>query len=157
MPHKLQPGTSVSVRNLPSPVNTKEREIEVPDRFLEYAMARLERHMASVNEYITALSRVTEESTADSATAQETTLSTRAEYSPASARITSILVTGPVSTAFTLQLGGDTLSLSTDVNGKCLLAPVVFTLAPRDPRTLTSDTAGAWYLRLSGYALGIVR
>lgn len=67
--------------------------------------------------------------------------------------ITEVLVTGPVTTAFTLQLGDRFMSLSTDATGKCLLSPVSFSLGATAHRQLVSVTNGDWFLHLAGYAL----
>jgi hypothetical protein len=64
--------------------------------------------------------------------------------------IESVLVTGPVSTAFALQLGKRSLNLLTNAQGFCLIAPIRMKLAKTDTRTLTPSAAGDWTFELMG-------
>lgn len=143
------------VRNLPSPVLTANREVEPTARYITLKMENIERYLgvlqgAKINE-VTRVEEYAGESV-EGATG-ETVLSVVPDFSPASEVITEVLVTGPVTTAFTLQLGNRYMTLSTDATGKCLLAPVQFTLNPNSQRILTSATSGSWFLHMSGYAL----
>jgi hypothetical protein len=67
-------------------------------------------------------------------------------------RITSIVVTGPPTTAFTLTLGDRFLNLTTDASGKIVLAPISMLLNDSDRRLLNSTTNGNWSLELMGWA-----
>lgn len=81
-----------------------------------------------------------------------TVLTVQPEYEYG-ALCTSVLVTGPPSTAFTLQIGKRAFTtLLTDATGKFELGPVLFSLTRNDIRQLTSATPGAWTLELMGYA-----
>lgn len=66
--------------------------------------------------------------------------------------ITSILVTGPISTGFQLVLGDRTLNLFTNAQGFCILAPISMILDRSDPRSISSATPGQWVFELMGHA-----
>lgn len=151
---RLPSGGSLPVRNLPSQIHFPNKEIEVPAHYLEWVNSRMARHLAVLAKAEEDRSRIVEEYAGESTETAtgETELTVVPNYQGAE-RITSILVTGPATTAFTLQLGGRYLTLSTDATGKCLLAPVSFFMSMTDQRTLTSVTSGSWFLQLSGYAL----
>jgi hypothetical protein len=153
---KLPPNGILPVRNLPSPVFTKEEEVAPPPHYLEYMQTRIFRALQGIARYYADRSRVVEEYAGESRVSAtgETSLTVTPDYEPASECITSVLVTGPVTTAFVLQLGDRYMTLSTDATGKCLLAPVFFRLKPSSERILTSATAGSWFFQMSGYALG---
>lgn len=151
---KLDRGAAISVRNLPSPAYGPFAEKEPPPFYLEWTNTLQMRSLRSIARFYADLARTVEEyagETVELATG-ETLLTVIPDYEPAPECITSVLVTGPVTTAFTLQLGGRYMTLSTDATGKCLLAPVFFKLHPTDQRKLTSATSGSWFLQLSGYA-----
>lgn len=76
----------------------------------------------------------------------------QAQFDQITERITSILVTGPPSTAFTLQVGDRYWELLTNASGFVLIGPVSMFLERTDNRILTSATAGNWTLELMGWA-----
>jgi hypothetical protein len=154
---KMQHGASLPVRNLPSPViHTADEELPVPERYLEWIVTKVHRHLEQLANEAIARARVVEEYTNGSfqSATQETILTLVPDYSPASERITSILVAGPTTTAFTLQLGDRYLVMNTGTQGFVAIHGLCITLKPTSQRILTSATPGDWYLQLSGYALG---
>jgi hypothetical protein len=152
---KLLPGTPLSVRNVPSPVIRQDTELEPPAHYLEYITTQVNRHLAAIENLLISQSHLIQETQGASYEGAEglTTLNIIAEMNPASEVITEILVTGPASTAFTLQLGTALLTLLTDASGKLLLAPIQWILNAGDLRVLSSATAGQWYVHMAGYAL----
>lgn len=152
---KLLPGTPLSVRNVPSPVIRQDTEIPVPEGYLEYITTQVHRRLASIENLLISQAKLVQETQGASYEGTEglTTLNVIAEMNPASEVITEILVTGPPTTAFTLQLGTALLTLTTDVSGKLLLAPIQWILKAGDLRVLNSATAGQWYIHMAGYAL----
>lgn len=67
--------------------------------------------------------------------------------------IESVTVTGPPTTAFTLNLGKRAWStLVLPASGILIIAPVRMSLGRNDVRMLTSAVAGNWTLELTGYA-----
>jgi hypothetical protein len=150
---KLQPGSMLPVRTAIAP-GVADAEKEPPKYYTEYALTRIARNMDRIAKLVLRLESAVEEYETNSTEGPEgiTTITVQPDYYQKVECITSVLVAGPPSTAFTLQLGGRYLSLVTDVSGKVLLAPVAFYLKPSDPRILTSVTEGNWFLQLSGNA-----
>lgn len=95
--------------------------------------------------------RVDEVST-QSLNASVTQIQWQAEWDIYDEIITSVLVTGPVTSSFTLQLGSRFWNLSTDATGKVLIAPVQIRMKRTSFRQLTAGTPGAWTVELMGYA-----
>jgi hypothetical protein len=153
---KLPDGT-LPVRDLPSPIFGREKEIEPPPHYLEWTNTQMMQHLRRIDRYYQDIARRVEEFAGDSyeSPTGETVLTVVPEYSPAAECITEVLVTGPASTPFTLQLGSRYMELLTDASGKCLLSPVSFILKPDSQRLLTAGAAGSWFLHLSGYAMGL--
>lgn len=133
---------------------TDNTETAPPEHYQEYVLTRIARQLARYEKMMFSYENPVEEYETNSTQLPggQTTLTVQPDFATKSECIKSVLVTGPVTTAFTLALGGRFMSLSTDATGKCLLAPVSFWLKPGDARTLTSVTAGDWFLQLSGYA-----
>jgi hypothetical protein len=65
--------------------------------------------------------------------------------------ITSIIVTGPANTAFTLNVGRRNWNLTTPATGILVISPIMISLGRSDNRTLTSATPGNWTLELMGH------
>lgn len=152
---KIAPGSPLSVRNLPGPIVTQDAEVEVSQRYLAMHLEQANRYLATLYAAeINKASRVEEYAgeSIEGATG-ETILNVTPDFAPATELITEVLVTGPVTTAFVLQLGNRYMTLSTDATGKCLLSPVQFAIGPNAQRQLTSATNGSWFLHLAGYAL----
>ena len=157
---KIAPGAILPTRNAFDPiVPDVENASELPPNYLEYVMTRTARNLDRIAQWYGNQARLVEEFGGESIelATGETQLTVVPDYEPANERITSVLVTGPVTTAFVLELGARYMALSTDATGKCLLAPVGFTLTPTSKRLLTTAVPGSWFLQLSGYALGNVR
>lgn len=152
---KLPAGASLPVRNLPSPVITENREIEPTPRYLVEKLEQANRYLGIISADRVNQTAYVEEYENESVEVPtgETTVSVIPDFSPSAECITEVLVTGPVTTAFTLQLGDRFMQLSTDATGKCLLSPVQMILKSTSQRLLASATAGNWFLHLSGYAL----
>lgn len=139
---KLPPGSSLPVRNSPFAF-VPDEEKQPPPHFLEWAQARLLRHADRLVAFLNDYTRIVEEYAGESteSASGETTLSVIADYSPASELITEVLVIGPPSTSFTLQLGSRYIPGVTDAEGKYLLTPVIFKLKPDDQRILTAGSS----------------
>lgn len=152
---RLPPGSSLPVRNLPGPIHRTNAEIEASPRYIFEKLEELNRYMGILAAAETNRAAMVEEFAGESSESPtgETTLSIVPDYEPAAECITEVLVTGPVTTAFTLQLGNRYMTLSTDATGKCLLSPVQIILKPTSNRILTSVTSGDWFFHMSGYAL----
>lgn len=152
---KIAAGGSLPVRNLPSPVITESREVEPTARYITLKLESVDRYLGIIAAAEINQAAIVEEYAGESQEGPtgETTLSVVPDYEPKSELITEVLVTGPVTTAFTLQLGDRFMSLSTDATGKVLLSPVRIVLGPTSKRILTSVTAGDWFFHLAGYAL----
>jgi hypothetical protein len=152
---KLQPGTMFPTRVAPDPI-VPDVETAPPPYYQEFALTRILRSLDLIAAMLPDLTRIVEESAGDSTLNEitgETQLNCIAQFEPASELITSVLVVGPPSTAFTLQLGNRQMTMTTDTTGKVLLAPVAFILKPSNIRQLTSTTSGAWFMDLSGHAV----
>jgi hypothetical protein len=149
-----QPGGKLDVRNLPK-IFTPDAEAEPPKYFTEYALARILRVADRVSTWLSDQTRYVEEYSTSSQEVAPNEISTfvTADYEPSSEMITEVLVTGPINTPFTLQLGDRFMSLATDATGKCLLSPVSMKLGPTAKRIVTGNAAGNWFLHLSGHAL----
>jgi hypothetical protein len=152
---KLPPGSSLPVRNLPGPIATTQHEIQPTPRYVVDKLEEATRYLGVLYAAEVNRSNMVEEYAGESVESPtgETQLNVIPDFSPASECITQVLVTGPVTTAFVLQLGDRYMSMSTDATGKCLLSPVAMILKPTSNRQLTSATPGDWFLHLSGYAL----
>ena len=156
---KLQPGTSFPTRIVPEgtqPIDVPDAEIEPPKFYQEWALTRIKRSLDSIAAMLPDMTRLFDETAGETVyneTTGETQLNCIAEWEPASELITMILVTGPPSTAFTLQLGNRAMNMLTDASGKLLLAPVQIIVKPTSLRQLTSATAGQWFLELAGHAI----
>lgn len=138
-------GSALPVRNTPR-TSAPDREIEPPPYFQEWAQGRMLRNLDRINAWFADLSKVVEEyqvESTESATG-ETTVTVIADYSPASELIDQVLVTGPPSTGFTLQLGNRYFQLVTNVTGFCLLSPVKFKLGPDAQRILTAGVGNGF-------------
>jgi len=66
--------------------------------------------------------------------------------------IEAVVVTGPVTTNFTLNLGKRAWFLNTFADGLVLISPLKLSMDRNDIRLLTSAQAGNWSLELMGYA-----
>ena len=151
---KFQHGTQITPRAVSSPV-VQNVELDPNTKYQLAAIARVEKMLARIARKISDVTRPVDEYSivgVSAASAAVSTVEVLPQYDGINELIESILVTGPVSTAFTLQLGDRELSLTTDTRGYAILAPVGMMLSRNDRRVLTSATSGAWTLELMGHA-----
>jgi hypothetical protein len=152
-PRLIQPGSAIHTR-VESPVTVPDLEAE-PTKNIMLALM----HIADKYD---ALSRIIEDRShvVDEYLAQEFpdsipsggTIELQPVYEQLSERIENILVIGPISTAFTLQLGDRLWSGVTNAQGFYILSPVGILLGRSERRVLTVGGAGAWSLELMGFA-----
>ena len=142
---RIANGATLSVRNLPSPVVQPGGEREPPPHYLEWLNTRMLRAQTGIARYFADLSRSVEEYAGESMELPtgETTLTVIPDYEPAPECITSVLVTGPANTPFTLELGDRLMTLVTNASGFCLLAPVFIKLKPISKRLLTAGSVSS--------------
>ena len=136
------------------PVTVPDIEMEPGQKFQLVALARIERALETIARKLVSQSKFVDEySTVGGYTGISTAnVEVQPQFDTMNELITSVLVTGPVSVAFTLQLGDRNWSLSTDARGLAVIAPVSLMLGRNDRRLLTSITAGNWTLELMGNA-----
>lgn len=83
----------------------------------------------------------------------ETVIEVFPEYELCDEVIEAIVITGPTaSPAATLQLGKWITGITLPASQVLVIAPVKFKLGRNDRRILTPAAAGAWSLRLTGFA-----
>jgi hypothetical protein len=144
---KIAPGAILPTRNAFDPIvpDTEADVTSLPEHYLEYVMTRATRNLDRIAQWYGNQARLVEEFAGESAETAtgESVLTAIPDYEPSNERITSVLVTGPPSTPFVLELGSRYMSLATDATGKCLLAPVAFTLTPQSKRLLTAGALPA--------------
>lgn len=150
---KIAPGGVVPVRRAPT-TQVLDQEMSPIENYMVVAVSRIQKILAGLARQLQDFTKpVDEYSIVSSYTpAGEVAIEVLPTYDTINEKIESILVTGPVTTAFTLQLGDRTWTLTTDVSGKVILAPVAVMLARNDRRLLTSATNGNWNLELMGHA-----
>lgn len=148
-PHRTHEAESTYIRQVP--------KIEVPDveqapmKYIALALLQLRRQLGNLAKMIRDESRTVDEYMPQTLTAEsELTITLQPQWE-STEQITSILVTGPVSTAFTLQLGDREWSLVTNVSGFVHLGPIKISLGRSDNRVLTANAPGNWSLELMGY------
>jgi hypothetical protein len=144
---------TVPVRNEPK-TGTPDMDTTPPNVYTFNQLARIERNLGAIARKISDRTKPVDEYEVNAVYSAAESLTT-VEVLPQfeiSELITSVLVTGPPSTAFTLMLGDRQFGLLTDASGKLTLAPVGFLLDRSMRRVLTSATAGNWTLELMGHA-----
>lgn len=146
-PHMISPRVA-------EPVSVPDLESEPPQKFHLIALMRIERQLQAIARRIASSVRVVDEYSIVGAYLgdSDTSVEVQPEYDTMPELITAVLVTGPVSTTFTLQLGNRNWNLATTANGFCLISPIGILLTRNDRRILTSATAGNWTLELTGRA-----
>jgi hypothetical protein len=150
---KVAPGGVIPVRNAPT-TQVIDQEMRPVENYMIVAVSRIQKQLAGLARQLQDLTKpVDEYSIVSSYTpAGEAAVEVLPTFDTINEKIESIIVTGPVTTAFTLQLGDRTWNLSTDATGKVILAPVAVMLSRNDRRLLTSVTNGNWNLELMGHA-----
>lgn len=126
-----------------------------PERFVVIALSRIHKNLGKLARGMDDKSRPVDEYQVNavySVSEQISTVEVLPQFDMIAERITSVLVTGPPATAFTLQLGDRSFSLLTDTSGRLILSRTGFMLSRNDRRILTSSTAGNWTLELFGFA-----
>ena len=149
---KLQHGSEISTRAVPK-VQVPYQDIDPGTQYMLTALARIHRVMKGLAEQALDFTRPVDEYAivGGYTGVGDSFVEVQPQFDTMSERIESVIVTGPVTTAFTLQLGDRNWTLSTDATGKVVLAPVSLQLGRNDRRLLTSATAGNWTLELMGH------
>jgi hypothetical protein len=150
---KIAPGGVVPVRRAPT-TEVVNAEMSPVENYMVIAVSRIQKLLAGLARQLQDLTKpVDEYSIVSSYTpAGESVLEVLPTFDTINEKIESIFITGPPTTAFTLQLGDRTWTLTTDVSGKVIIAPVGIMLSRNDRRILTSAVNGNWNLELMGHA-----
>lgn len=150
---KIAPGGVIPVRHATS-TEVLDSEMRPIENYMIVAVSRIQKLLAGLARQLQDFTKpVDEYSIVSSYTpAGEATIEVLPTFDTVNERIESIIVTGPVTTAFTLQLGDRTWTMSTDATGKVVIAPVAILMSRNDRRILTSATNGNWNLELMGHA-----
>ncbi len=149
---KIAPGGVIPVRNAPT-TQVTDQEMSPIENYMIVAVSRIQKQLAGLARQLQDLTKPVDEYSIVSSysPAGEVAVEVLPTYDTINEKIESIIVTGPVTTAFTLQLGDRFWNLSTDATGKVILAPVAVMLSRNDRRLLTSVTNGNWNLELMGH------
>lgn len=149
----MQHGTVLPTRKAPV-VEVPYEEVEPSTKYLLTALARIHRALQGIARQAEDLTRPVDEYqiVGGYTGVGDSLVETQPQFDTMNERIESIIITGPVTTVFTLQLGDRNWSMSTDATGKVIIAPVAILLGRNDRRLLTSATAGNWTLELMGHA-----
>lgn len=145
---------SIPVRNA-SDVQVADAPAMPPEKFVTVALARIHANLSKMARMLDDTSRPVDEYQVNAtynATENVTFVEVQPQFDIYGEMIRSLLVTGPPSTAFTLQLGDRSYNLLTDASGKLELQRTGFMLSRNDRRILTSVTGGNWTLELFGFA-----
>jgi hypothetical protein len=126
-----------------------------PQQYVLITMARMHANLAKLMRAQDDNSRPVDEyqiNATYNAADDTTNVEVQPQFDTCSERITGILITGPASTAFTLQLGDRSFNVLTDPEGRWHIMGTAFMLSRNDRRILTSTTNAEWTLELFGYA-----
>lgn len=150
---KIAPGGTVPVRRMPA-VRVDDSEMSPVENYMIVAVSRIQKMLQGLSRQLQDLTKPVDEYSivGGYSASNENTVEVLPTYDSINEKIDSIIITGPVTTAFTLQLGDRNWTMSTDATGKVIIAPVGIMLSRNDRRILTSVTAGNWTLELMGYA-----
>lgn len=150
---KIAQGGVIPVRNMPT-VRVEDSQNSPAENYVIVAMARIQRIMAGLARQLEDRTKLVDEYSVvqEYVTNNILVVEVLPTFDTIGEKIESVIITGPVTTAFTLQLGDRYWSMSTDATGKCLLAPVAILLGRNDRRILTGVSAGNWNLELMGIA-----
>jgi hypothetical protein len=144
-------GTQIPIA--PVPAQTGTADIPVGEKYALIAIDRLEKSLGPVSRMIADVSHPVDEYATESVLdGGVTTVTVYPEYDKMAARIECVIVTGPPSTAFSLQLGDRAWTVLTDASGKFQVFGSGMLLGRNDQRILTSTTPGNWTLELTGFA-----
>lgn len=145
---------SIPVRNAEEP-GVSDTETMPPEKFVMVAIARIHKNLSKIARMLDDTSRPVDEYQVNatySAVENITTVEVLPQFDIYNESIRSVFVTGPPSTAFTLQLGDRFFTVLTDASGRFLISNVSIMLSRNDRRILTSSTGGNWTLELMGFA-----
>jgi hypothetical protein len=146
---------TIPVRIADNETSLPDTESIPPEKFVMIALARIHKNLSKMARQQDDSSRPVDEYQGNAtynAAQLETSLEVQPQFDVWAEMIHSVLVTGPASTAFQLQLGDRYFNVLTDVSGRFLLSNIAMMLSRNDRRLLTSSTAGSWTLELMGFA-----
>jgi len=129
-------------------------DLPAPVKMILVAINRLEKGINALARTVQDTSHSVDEYSTESVIVDDIlTVTVYPEYDKMAERITSVLVTGPPSTAFSLFLGDRAwIGILTDASGKFQVYGTGLLLGRNDVRQLTSAVAGNWTLELTGFA-----
>ena len=137
----------------PVPAKVPGPDIPAPFKLILVALNRLEKGISQLSRTAQNVSHVVDEYSTESVTVDNIlTITVFPEYDKMAERINSVIVTGPPSTAFTLNLGDRSWDVLTGPTGLFQIMGAGLLLARNDNRSLISAVAGNWTLELTGYA-----
>lgn len=150
---KIAPGGVIPVRRMPS-VRVEDSEMTPVENYMVVAVSRIQKILQALSRQLQDFTKPVDEYSivGGYSPSNESTIEVLPTYDTINERIESVFITGPVSTAFTLQLGDRNWSMTTDATGKVVIAPVAILMGRNERRILTSATAGNWTLELMGHA-----
>lgn len=144
---------SITPRATP-PVEVPDSPLPVADKYHLVALNRIHREIAAMSRKLASEVRLVDEySIVGGYTGVgELIVEVQPQFDTMNELIQSVIVTGPASTAFTLQLGDRNWSVLTDASGRLEFTNIGLLLGRNDRRLLTSAMAGNWTLELMGRA-----
>jgi hypothetical protein len=150
---KIAPGGVLRVRNMPT-VRVEDSEMGPAANYVIVAMARIQTLLRGLARQLEDRTKLVDEYSivSEYTAANESVVEVLPIFDRIPEKIESIIITGPVTTAFSRQLGDRFWTMSTDATGKCIIAPVAILLSINDRRILTGQAAGNWNLELMGIA-----
>lgn len=147
------PRTEPQTYGKPRVLEVREETVRTPEAYIRDALEAVLREMRGVSRLVEDKSRRVDEYRPQTLAAETTSSVTGLpQFERMPELITSILIVGPATTAFTMQLGKRVWPLTTNASGFVLIAPVAILLDYDSPRQLTSATAGEWAFELMGEA-----
>jgi hypothetical protein len=127
----------------PVPAKVPDVDIPTPTKYLLVALTRLERILGPLSRRIADVTKPVDEYSTESVTTDNlTTVTVYPEYDKAAERIEAIIVTGPPSAPFSLQLGDRNWDALTDVTGLFHASGLGILLSRGDDRILTATGTG---------------
>jgi hypothetical protein len=146
----LPPGTQLHVRN-PEPTDVPDRET-VDAHFIATAMVEMTRQLKALAKMAADVTKPVDEYQPQELLAESETnifLQPNWEYTE---KIETVLITGPVNAAVTVQLGDRTWNLLIGVSGFINLQHLGLLLGRSDNRILTATVPGNYTFELMGHA-----
>jgi hypothetical protein len=127
----------------PVPARVPNVDIPVPTKYVLVALNRLEKILGPLGRKVEDITKPVDECSTQPVFADNlTTVTVFPEYDKVAARVETVIVTGPPSSPFTLQLGDRNWDVATDVKGLFLVTGAGILLSRGDIRKLTATGNG---------------